>query len=291
MKMETDGRSTLLRETFVKIRALGLRRPMLIAAIAGIIAALFASGYLTRREAEILEMVEPVSVVVATRNIQRGELINETSLGSIDIPKKFIQPGFIGDLRDAAGRIAMIPISSGTQVTSSVARRRSGGFGLSGVIPEGRRAISTGVDDISGVAGLIAPSDMVDVIATFDLKREGGVESTSLLLIENVEVLSVGKRMAAPQLSSKKNKRSGVFGGGKRSMSGGRGWSVTLSLTPEQSQLLVYSNRNGHVDLSLRPLGDENMEDGLASTTIKTIVSGHAELAPKRKIFREYRGR
>ena len=55
----------MLQGIFVKTRELISTRPMLIAAIASIIAALFASGYLKRREAQILETVSPVPVVVA----------------------------------------------------------------------------------------------------------------------------------------------------------------------------------------------------------------------------------
>ena len=128
------------------------------------------------------------------------------------MPRKFVQPGIVDDVYEAAGRIAMVPIRSGAQITRSIAGNGNGGFGLVGLIPEGRRAASVGVDDVSGIAGLIGPRDMVDVIASFDLKRGDRVEGTSLAVVQNVEVLAVGKRMAGSVLPMGKSKRSGVFG-------------------------------------------------------------------------------
>ena len=105
-------------------------------------------------------------------------------------------------------------------------------------LEDGKRAISVGVDDISGVSGYIVKGDYVDVIATV-IPAEGNTP-VSTSLVENVLVLQVGTKQGATD-------------------SEGSYATVTLSVTPQEALKINYAASNGKLRLVLRPILDNKI--------------------------------
>lgn len=269
------------------------KRPLLIACLAAVTAMLFAAGYLKEREAEILRVAEPVSAVIATRDIQAGELLDEGAITGKTIPLKFSEPGALGDIENASGRVAAVPIRKNAQVTAMNARLASEIKSVSPLIPAGKRAVSVALDDAGAMAGLLKPNDMVDVIATFDLGGESQVKRTTLAVAENVQVLAVGKDVAdSVQRQAGKTGKSGIFGGGAPVLGpSGTQTVVTIAADPAEAQKILFAGQSGAVSLVLRPFGDDGTIEGTEPTTISTITGGHDGLIPFKKGYREYKGR
>ncbi|WP_422445685.1 MULTISPECIES: Flp pilus assembly protein CpaB [unclassified Endozoicomonas] len=97
------------------------------------------------------------------------------------------------------------------------------------------RAVSVRVNDVSGVAGFVLPGDRVDVLS-IQTARSGGTNNTdnSEILLSDVVVLAVDQQAindsGRPQVVR----------------------SVTLEVSPRDSESLVLASSRGSLQLSLR---------------------------------------
>lgn len=263
-------------------------RPLLVAGIAAIAAALFASGYLSRREAQILQIAEPVAVAVAGRDLVPGEYIDESSLRIARVPRRFLEPAALQMLEEAAGRQAAIALRAGTQLTASNARPPSPMTGVAAIIPSGARAFTLFFDE--DLSGIVRPDDAVDVLATFDLGNDAAIRRTTLAIAEGAMVLAVGSAIAGVLPEPAAHEARGLFGNAAPPSRNTRP-SITVAVTPAETQALAFAQISGRLALALRPTGEETAGEPSPPTTIATITGGHDELAPIKKGFREYRGR
>jgi pilus assembly protein CpaB len=106
--------------------------------------------------------------------------------------------------------------------------------GVSATINRGYRAVSVQVTDVSGVAGLIQPGSHVDVLFT----RPGSMaEATTSTILQNIRVISTGRIVAVGQTVDPRAPKSPT---------------VTLEVTPEDTQKLELAKSEGKISLSLR---------------------------------------
>lgn len=277
-----------MQSRFAHLREAFLKRPLMFAAIAAVVAALLASGYLSRREAELIRVSEPVSVVVSSRDIAAGETLNRTSLAVRMIPRGFVEADALTDIESASGRLALVPIRSGSQITASAARLPSSVGGLSGQVPMGRRAYSIGLERSKGAGGLVRPGDSVDVIAAFDIGGEGWARRTTLTVVQNAQVLAVGRQMARTPVEKEGGKKGAMFGAVRRPLADDL--IVTIAVSPSDAQKLALAESAGSVSLALRPFAEPEEASLPAPTTISQMADGRGELFPIKQKFREYRG-
>lgn len=268
------------------------KKPLVVAVISAVAAALFAFGFLSQRESGLMKVVEPISVVLANRDISAGEMIDETKLNLTNIPRRFAEPNAIVEIERASGRVAAIPIKANSQITSSIARYPSDGFGLAGLIPSGRRAFSISMPQASAASSLIRPNDSVDVIATFDFGNESAVRRSTIEIVSNAQVLAVNQKMAgAPDVVLEERTKVGLFSSAQVSRTNGDAALVTLAVTKADAQKLAFAQESGAMALALRPAGEDEDSVREAPTTITTLVGSNEQLLLPRKGFREYRGK
>lgn len=275
---------------FVRIKLLLKQRPFLVSIVSAIAAVFLAWGYLDRLKAQILEIAEPVHIVVAAKDIAPGESIDPSVVRLESIPRRFLEPMAVTSLEDADGRVAMIALKSGTQLTSAVAKRISEAKWLSALVPMGNRAFAVSIDE--NQARFVKPYDTTDVLATFDLGPENSLRRTTMTIVEKVQVLAVGTEVADTLPAKPARKEAGVLGIGSNTMPASRGVvALVLSVTPEQAQTLAFAESSGKLAVAIHPFGDEERGVHLMPTTISTITGGSEDLLPLKKGFREYRGR
>src|SRR5439155_17521609 len=106
---------------------------------------------------------------------------------------------------------------------------------------DGMRAVAIGGDEIKFVGTSVQPGDRVDIIATY-LDPRTRQELTKMIL-QNVMVLMVNR--------------------GKTDADGkeGANSSMTLEVTPEQTELLTAAERSGTLRVSLRAVRDAVVVD------------------------------
>ena len=216
------------------------RMTMIVSATAGVLAAIFAYAWFAARERALLEMSSPAPVLVASRYIACGARVDPSAVEMKSFPRAFIQPGALAAVKDADGQLALAPIAPGEQVLAN--KLTKSGVALSLAVPPGKRAVTVAVDAAAGVAGLLKPGDLVDVVVT---TGEGGNPRTSVLM-QAAPVLAVGKSFSAEP--SRKEEEGSLLGAQVD--------TVTLAASPYEAQALAHFELAGRVKLLLRGPGD-----------------------------------
>ena len=153
------------------------RRSLGFAAAAGVLAAVLAWAWFAAQERAFRDLSAPAPALVAVKYIAAGERVGAASVEVRPIPRAFIQPGALRDVKEAEGQLAVAPIAPGEQVLAN--KLTAGGVALALAVPPGKRAIAIALDAAGGVAGLLKPGDLVDVLVTAD---EGGAPRTYALM-------------------------------------------------------------------------------------------------------------
>ncbi|MBN1283561.1 MAG: Flp pilus assembly protein CpaB [Proteobacteria bacterium] len=276
---------------FAFIRDAVRERPAAAAVVAGLAAALLASAYLARREGEISRAAEPAPVVIAARDIPPGETIDRAALRRSSVPAIFVQPGAIGEISEAEGRVAMVPLRKGSQLTRSAARRADHATGVAPLLASGMRAFSVSLPRSRAAGGLVGPGDRVDLIATFDLGTGSSPEITTMALVTDARVVAVERRVAgSPEREAGADAGKGLFGGAIAQGQLSREVSVTLAVSPAQAQAIAFAQESGSIALAVRPPYEGESNEPPAPTTISSIAEGAGGVVPLRRPFKEYRG-
>ena len=265
---------------------------LILALILGAAAVFGVIAYINSVRASVEEEAEKVEVLVAAQNIPK-EMPVETLLGenmvvTKGIPRKYLAEGVLTSLDGYMGYVVANHINEGEQITTTKFSRPED-MGLVFVIPDGMIAVSIPVDEIIGVSNLIDVGDRVNVIATFfpeedkeETSSAGAVQSEgeepaveekasgtlyagikieteiTRTLLWNVEVLYIGIRVQ----TKAEAQESGFLG--TRTGSGTESTeikTVTLAVSPEDSEKLVFSEEMGSVWLALVPVGGAEEEE------------------------------
>ena len=251
--------------------------PIIFAIALGAIAVFMMQNYLKRErfalrkqvEAERkkllkeYEAIEPMDVIVALKDIPAETPITAPVLGTSSVPKKFVQPFSTTRGSDLLGMVTRTPIAQGEQILTNKLRRASevaASATLSGVVPQGKRAITLGADMLTGVGGFVRPGDFVDILWTLPGQKTGGGRGTdpvTITLFQSVGVLAVSGEMLGKSTTEREASRD---------------YTVTVGLSPQETALLLYAREQGGVQLSLRPKTDKDMQVAVAPATMAMML-------------------
>ena len=200
-----------------------------------------------------------VSILVATEKIPAFTEIESRQLTVKEFPENFLPPGYHPKTMrsDLVGQTTVFDISVGSPVLSKDMASTQRSAQLSTKILKDMRALALPVDKVSSFGGLLRPSDHVDILGTFQKPASGDVETVTLL--QNVTVLAVGGQLggqAGSSGSSRKSKKANT---------------VTVAVTPEEAELLVFAQDRGTLGLTMRGKDDVNDEPSLAGKSFADI--------------------
>ena len=210
-------------------------------------------------------------VVVAAADLQLGSELKKEDLTIVNFPQGQAPEGTFTQPSDIIGRGLIAPIVKNEPILPSKLASKEAGAGLPPVIPEGMRAVSVRVNEVIGVAGYVLPGTRVDVVATASPNQERA-DTTSKVILSNVQVLTAGTRMEQDQ---EKGKPMQVT-------------VVTLLVFPEQSERLALASTEGKIQLALRNPLDMGAPEtpGMKTATLLGAVKAPAarpSAAPSRK--------
>lgn len=202
-----------------------------------------------------------VPVIEASRDIEPQTVITEDMVKAVDVSSNLVPSGALTDKNAVVGKKAGTTILSGDVITARKLSQRAGGF--VGLIPEGMRAVSFSVNDVTGVSGFAKPGDKVDILLV--TSREGVDRITSKILLKDVLILAVNKSSSQPQpqpQNTDKNGKGVPDGSAPRQTSSstasiGTPSVVTVALTPYDAAKLIASTQIGQLQMLLRPTNDE----------------------------------
>ena len=212
--------------------------------------------------------VAGVAVIEAATDISPRTVITDDMLKASVVPESLLPPGALTDKKLIVGHKAGVTILAGDVVT----RRKldvSAAAGFQGLIPEGMRALSFGINDISGVSGFAKPGDHVDILLISS--QDGKNRVTSKMLLRDVLLLAINKSsMGQGYVAPKKDDKDGKDESNGNKMptaprrtdtsSMGTPAVATVALSPYDAAKLTASLQVGQVQLMLRPA------DGAAET-------------------------
>ena len=202
-----------------------------------------------------------VSVVTAAVNIPSNTEITAQMLTVKPLPAEVVQPGALTDPSQVTGRFATSNIVAGEQILVAKMVMPGGGDAavLSYAIAPGMRAITIPIADApAGLAWLIKPQDVVDIIAQFEtLEGEKPISNTTLI-VENITVLAVDSILA------REGKPNGADGMPLPYS------NITLQVTPKQAMELSMAAAKGPLRAILRSPLDKKLNQ-LPSLTFDQV--------------------
>jgi pilus assembly protein CpaB len=200
--------------------------------------------------------VKKTAYLIAARPLPVGTLARSDDFTVRGVPPDQVPAGAIIDTPDARTNLRGVYIrrylDAGATVTNpDFMRPHERGF-LSAVLAPNTRAMSIGVNAVSGVAGLVSPGDHVDVILTQDINTPQGRTShlvTSETVLANVRILAVDQDVTQ--------------GGQNSAFAGSRpATTVTLEVTQNEAERLAVAMRLGQLSLSIRSVDDTRTATG-----------------------------
>jgi len=216
-----------------------------IVAVAAIFAALSCVTlylYLNQLEIKQQRQMRLTPIIVSKIAIPANGVLSKENVVIKRVPMLGIPRGGFGRLEDVLGKTTKIAIGPGEYVTSSVLVDGTLSAGLAYLIPEGKRAMSIVVTGGTGVAGLINPGNMVDLIVSIDGK--------SITMLQQIIVLAVDKKTIGMSQSPPANEVTDISE---------IKTTLTLAVTSQQAQLLALAEDIGGVRLLLNPQVPEKM--------------------------------
>jgi pilus assembly protein CpaB len=213
------------------------------ALVLGLVAVFLANTYLlgSQRSAALKGTTR---VAVAASPLAYGVDITPDKVRFVDYPNASIPPGAFTNAAQLmpAGkkRVALLPISVNELILPGKISGAGQGASIASLLPDGMRAASVRINDVSGVAGFVQPNDSVDVLIT--RTTPGNENSTQLtdVLLQNVRVIAMDQDSKNSDGSAKLAK------------------TATLEVSPIDAQKLALAQEVGSLSLVLRKAGEQN---------------------------------
>lgn len=183
-------------------------------------------------------------ILVARDTIARGQILKPNDLAWRPWPVAAIAGEFVVSggqpEKSFVGWVAREPFVAGEPILKAkILAPGDRGF-LAVVLKPGMRAVSVAVDQIADVSGFVFPGDRVDLLVSLSLPVEangGGYQhKAAVTVVRDVRVLAIDQRLDS------KDGQAVVAR------------TVTLEVTPKQSEIVTLAAELGKLALSLRSL-------------------------------------
>jgi len=186
-----------------------------------------------------------VAVVVAKQDLPRGAHIDPKAFAKREIPAEYVHASaidpahfgeYIGQRLGASLKRGEALLDVHLESTSTV---------FSSTLENGNRALTTEVDEVNSISGMLRPTDHIDLMAT---AHGTGTHSTDLTfaLLSNVEVLATGQVTRKAEGSNQPHTYT----------------TITLSVSPQDAERIVVAKNSGKLTAVLR-----NPEDARPNAT------------------------
>jgi len=203
-------------------------------------------------------------VLVAAHPLRAGNLLKPDDLAPLEVPVSDVKPGARPNTPQAFGELlgAMIRrslVAGETVMPADVLRPGDHGF-LAAVLGSGMRAVTVGVDAVSGTAGLIWPGDSVDLILTMDdSTMAAGHRVSGETMMHAVRVIAIDQQM--------------VQGADSSNLEAPTARTVTLEVSPAQAERVQVAVRLGKLSLCVVSAEDALKVDASQAGTSATTVT------------------
>jgi len=190
--------------------------------------------------------VEMVAVVAvgSKEPIAARSKISEQQLVLKQVPRSILTGSEFTATKDLLGQVTQVQLEPGEVILKSRVVIEGKGA-LPYRIPQGYRAVTIRIDELSGVAGHPQAGDLVDLVLTVPEKKPDRLGATARLIYEGVQVLGKGLAVEAAA--------SAAGGVAAAANEGTKLTSLTLALRPEAAVEVALAEEIGHIKVLLRP--------------------------------------
>lgn len=193
--------------------------------------------------------------LVAARPIPAGSLLRAEDLGVREVPVSEAGEGVLRDgpevRAELSGALVRRYLEAGERIAiEDVLRPRDRGF-LAAVLRPNMRAITVGVDAVTGTAGLIWPGDRVDLLLTQTLDESVTQLSRRVVgetVLKDVRVIAVDQQLTQGAA------------GGNAGPEGRVARTVTLEVNPEEAERVAVASQLGRLSLTIRAMDADGRE-------------------------------
>lgn len=247
-----------------------MKRKAIVPLVLGLLVGIFAvkMGMDTFKKAQAGQKIPMITAVRAIQDIAPLQELTREMIELIEVPESALLPPAerIATLEEVLGRVTLKAIPQQSPVLLSMLAPEGTPAGLVGRIPDGYRAFSVRIDEVSGVAYQIRPGDWVDVLVVMDVPSVGGRrETVSEVVLQNVQVAAIGNATAA------------AGGSGNTKMRPAK--SATLLVKEEDAPKLHLAQTQGKITLTMRG-GDGSTTDHPPSADMRSLRSGLSASGP-----------
>jgi pilus assembly protein CpaB len=206
--------------------------------------------------------VEPTAqVVVADADISSGTALSSRLVKAAEWPQRLVPAQSAQSPQQVDGRVVNVPLCKGEPVIMSKLAPEGTAAGLGGLLREEMRAFTVRVDDVSGVAGFLHPGDHVDVLMALSVPGLSGSrdEQFSKIILQDAKVLTAGQHWE----QNADNKPVSVS-------------TVTLEVSPQQSEVLNLASTQGKIRMTLRSRANKTVA-ATEGVLTSTLINGSAK--------------
>lgn len=215
---------------------------LLLAIVMGSITTVLFYSYMKQYDATAAITENMVEVVVAAQPLKKNERITMDKVEVTNVPETGLHPQAVTSIEQVDGLIVNADISNGEVIlTHRVQREEDEKLFVSRKVKEGLRAVSIGVNFVQSVSNLVEPEDYVDVVFSEVIKVDGENVVNTELILENVRVLAVGRKLIESTSGENYMEYS----------------AATLELTRDDTVRLVNASERGNIQLTLHSRVEE----------------------------------
>lgn len=218
---------------------------LFLAIIMGSITTFLFYNYMKQYDATAVMSENMVEVVVASQPLKKNERITVDKVEVMNVPETGLHPQVVTSLQEIDGLILNADIEENEVILNHrVQHEEDEQLFVSRKVKDGFRAVSIGVNFVQSVSNLIEPEDYVDVIFSEEVKVNEQTTIRTELLLENVRVLAVGRKLIESTSAENYVEYS----------------AATLELTPQNSVKLINASGRGTIQLILHSRVEEDGE-------------------------------
>jgi pilus assembly protein CpaB len=227
-----------------------------VALSCGLVAAVGVFQYLDKVQAA--GRAETSQVLVAARDINISEALNEENVQIATLPRRLVQPGTLSDLKALEDKFARVRLYPGEPILQDKLMG-SDGTASSVKVPPGYRVVSVKVTSESSVSSLIEPGDRVDVIVVLGQPHRSAL-AFSKTILKAVRVFAVNSDIARNTEDLDKTVEQAR--------------TVSVLLEPDHVEKLMMAAQLGTIRLALRSPEDTEVAETSGCTMDELIGRG-----------------
>jgi pilus assembly protein CpaB len=241
-----------------------------VALFLGLIAVVLVRNYLNQANPAatiVAGSAETTPVVVAAQAIARGTILQPGAVKLVAYPRDSVPAGSFQSVDQMLGgnagqRFALRSLVPNEPILPGKITGPGEKLTVADALASGMRAVSLRSNEVAGVGGFVLPGDRVDVLLTRTVGTAQQTDQSIVqILAENVRVLGIdqddNEETAKPVVTK----------------------SVTVEVTPDQSQTISLGQTVGNVTLALRhPADDAKMVRRV--TTVADLSAEFPRRAP-----------